>query len=764
MRILIVDDDTSVIQTLLATLKTLPGHDVRVATSGDKAIENGMAMGGVDLLITDVVMEPMDGFTLRDQIITRYPHVRTILISGYDLSDYPEQTEHHQLLQKPFDPPTLIAAVQREIAAAAATPVAVRATGVPQPRAAIPTAVPAGRATAVPMGIPQPRAVPAAQPAARATAAPAAPVAKTVPAAQPRAVVPNSAPIAVAPAPRAVVAQAPVPLSPFAVAPTPATPEGAGESLIGQMIGAYQIVSYLGEGRLGSAYAAVQISINRPVGLKVLDPSRAQDESVKARFIADARAKAHVQHPAILAVYEAGESAGRIFYAREYVDGQSLQEIATNRQALDDNTALKIIRVVAEGFVYLTSHNIPHRHLEPSKVFLGMDGQPRLANLAVQVADESFSTEQEIQMLGQIMIHVVPGAQILSPTMNALLNRMTQPGGFSAWGQVIQAVKALEPKVVPVEAARITAQDQAAIKAVEAARKQQRKAFWINVISLTTLFSIVVFIALRKFVFTNERSVQATVKIPAGSYTLFGGKQVVIERDYWIDKYEVTWGQYARFLEYLDKNPTRDQDFRHPRMPRHLLHDNEDARIYVARARAGKPARGVPTDLNSPVITVTWWDAYAYAKWLGAQTGTDRDLPTEEEWEVAAAGTKGDKFPWGSGDASGVNTGADHDMKRLGSDPKNGWKGDVDGYNMWASVDALSGDRSPTGVYGLGGNVAEWTATWTADNRFPIIKGGSFITKDPKPISYRNDNHDPGKVEDWLGFRTISRTPPPDAE
>jgi formylglycine-generating enzyme required for sulfatase activity len=57
-------------------------------------------------------------------------------------------------------------------------------------------------------------------------------------------------------------------------------------------------------------------------------------------------------------------------------------------------------------------------------------------------------------------------------------------------------------------------------------------------------------------------------------------------------------------------------------MPRHLTHDNEAARIYLARAAAGKEARGVPTDLNCPAIEITWWDAYAYAKWLGAQTGT----------------------------------------------------------------------------------------------------------------------------------------------
>jgi hypothetical protein len=54
----------------------------------------------------------------------------------------------------------------------------------------------------------------------------------------------------------------------------------------------------------------VQLSINRPVGLKVLDTSRQNDPTAKGRFIADARAKAHVQHPSILSVYEAGESEG----------------------------------------------------------------------------------------------------------------------------------------------------------------------------------------------------------------------------------------------------------------------------------------------------------------------------------------------------------------------------------------------------------------------------------------------------------------------
>src|SRR5436190_21774824 len=120
MRILLVDDDPSVLQSLLAVLKTLPGHDIRTAGVGGEALAAAHQMGGLDLLITDVVMEPMDGFTLRDRLAAQYPNTRTILISGFDLTDYPEQTQGHQLLGKPVDAEVLLAAVGKELPAAPA--------------------------------------------------------------------------------------------------------------------------------------------------------------------------------------------------------------------------------------------------------------------------------------------------------------------------------------------------------------------------------------------------------------------------------------------------------------------------------------------------------------------------------------------------------------------------------------------------------------------------------------------------------------------
>jgi hypothetical protein len=62
--------------------------------------------------------------------------------------------------------------------------------------------------------------------------------------------------------------------------------------------------------------------------------------------------------------------------------------------------------------------------------------------------------------------------------------------------------------------------------------------------------------------------------------------------------------------------------------------------------------------------------------------------------------------------------------------------------------------------------VSEWTATWTPDNRFPVVKGGNFTSPDARvdrrmtPADPKAEGVDPSKVEDFIGFRTISKTPP----
>lgn len=697
MKILLVDDDPSVIQALFPLLKANPEYEVRVATNGEKAIEQAAAAGGVDILVSDVVMEPMDGFTLRDEFKVRFPSTRTIFITGFDLSDYPDQTKGHLVLAKPVGIEELTKAIDA-VAALLRHPA----------------------------------------PAVSAVAPPAA----TVRASQPTA----------APKPSAGPVSHPV----AAVLP--------GDQLIGMTFGNYRLIRQLGVGSWGPVYGAVQSNMNRPVALQLLDERRSASSDDRARFLAEASAKANVQHPHILSVYEAGEAHGRVFYTREFIEGDHLGSYIGKGRTVDDMTALRIARVVAEGLSHLNAHKNAHLPLDAAAIYVDPSGNPRLANIAT-ASDVHPPTPLEIKTLSRILLQVLPGSMAQDPGLQAMLVKMQHEGvdGFPSWGALLQQIKALEPKVIPADAIKLTAQDQAAIRAVDLAKKSQKRQLVIGIVSFFLfLWAVAAFIAWKFFLSTGERSHEEMVLIPAGEFIYQDGEQKTVEKPFWISKHETTMGQYAAFLKYLEENPDQATAFDHPKQPPGKSHKPKDWDIWYGRASSPlskyRVARFVPVDLNMPVFNVDFWDAWAFAKWKGQR------LPTEVEWEKAARGVDGRLYPWGNTENfRKTNSAADYQIN-----PGPHHKAKSDGHIWFAPVDALRDDKSPYGVIGMAGNVYEWTDTW-ADNKYPVIRGGSFMSvyKDgPQKgqpdvrITRRAANVDPEVFDVFIGFRTASDTPP----
>ena len=98
------------------------------------------------------------------------------------------------------------------------------------------------------------------------------------------------------------------------------------ESLLGQQLGSYQIVSLLGAGGMGMVYKARDTRLNRSVAIKVLPRDQVSDPERKRRFIQEARAASALNHPNIITIYDIGSEGGIDFIAMEYVAGKTLDQ------------------------------------------------------------------------------------------------------------------------------------------------------------------------------------------------------------------------------------------------------------------------------------------------------------------------------------------------------------------------------------------------------------------------------------------------------
>ena len=143
----------------------------------------------------------------------------------------------------------------------------------------------------------------------------------------------------------------------------------------------YTVVETLGEGAMGVVYRAVQVSLDRPVALKVIRRQMFSDYA-KGRFLQEARLAARVNHPNVVQVHEAGEADGIPFIAFEYVNGQSLRHELT-RGPLEASVAFQHACGVARGLAAAHEQGVIHRDVKPENILIARNGEAKIADFGI---------------------------------------------------------------------------------------------------------------------------------------------------------------------------------------------------------------------------------------------------------------------------------------------------------------------------------------------------------------------------------------------
>ncbi len=192
-----------------------------------------------------------------------------------------------------------------------------------------------------------------------------------------------------------------------------------------------------------------------------------------------------------------------------------------------------------------------------------------------------------------------------------------------------------------------------------------------------------------------------------------------------MDTYEVTVGQYARYLEVTGIEEPPDWS---------VMNQSQHQ--------------------NRPVVNVDWGDAVNYCKWAGKR------LPTEAEWEKAARGTDGRIYPWGNEAPTRLHA--------------NFGRKDWEDHLALAPVGSFEAGKSPYGLYDMGGNAWEWVFDWYGHDFYKkgpkknpigpakgdtkVVRGGSWLYVSEFLRTSFRFNADPSGKQFGYGFR-CAKTP-----
>ncbi|HPR65069.1 MAG TPA: protein kinase [Thermoanaerobaculia bacterium] len=175
-----------------------------------------------------------------------------------------------------------------------------------------------------------------------------------------------------------------------------------------ETIGHYVIDSQIGRGGMGVVFKAHEPSLNRTVAVKLLGEHLAKDMEFVKRFQREAQSAAALNHPNIVQIYTFGEEDGHYYFAMEYVDGVSVQDMIKSNGRLDPDQAAHIIMQAAQGLAAAHDMAMIHRDIKPANLMVNRQGVVKITDFGIALC-----TTDQTRLTSSGMLMGTPG--YLSP-------------------------------------------------------------------------------------------------------------------------------------------------------------------------------------------------------------------------------------------------------------------------------------------------------------------------------------------------------------
>ena len=479
----------------------------------------------------------------------------------------------------------------------------------------------------------------------------------------------------------------------------------------------YAVEGRIGEGGFAIVFLVRDLALGRRLAVKVLSPEMALSRTGLERFHREAEAIARLSHPNIVPLHFAGQSADLVYLAMQLVEGESLADRIARKGALPVADVVRILREVAGALDLAHRRGIVHRDIKPANILLehetgrslvtdfGVARVPfgdQLTSVGLVVGTPAyFSPEQvggqpsdgrsDLYSLGLVAYEMLAGALPFGGrvTHETLLHRMAEkPEAIRARRPEIPAaldavvMRCLEPE--PEKRFQNGAEIVAALdgvvtpvsgQGVPAAGSSSRRRRWVWVVVGA---AVVVAAAVSVRFVTGPGSAPPPPPVPAGMVAIPAGS----------------------YLIGSDRE-ARARPAHRVTLPAFAI-DRTEVTVAAYRGFAGATGAELPwtTEPDSllPVTGVRWPEAAAFCAWRvpGGR------LPTEFEWEAAARGLEGRRYPWGDAlDVAAAQVAPDSTAAARGRAASAGP----------ARVGTHPRGNTPLGVADLAGNVWEWTAS-----------------------------------------------------